>query len=255
MNMVNTESLLFADIGNSRIKLFKDGIKTAFHYKTSDFAADLSIYLSNERFTKVVYSSVSSNVENIFITLVKNKKIFEFVNVRNLLPKQNIIDLSEVFGMGNDRWLGIIGATASTDPPLITVDCGTAVTVNALDYKYTVLGGAIFAGIYTQKNTLNSISDKLNLVKINFNANSAGYDTSSALSFGLVAGICGGVRRIIDLIVENNGLSNPSIYFTGGYGGKILAHLADIYPTAIYDENLIFRGMAKLYENTLSCLE
>jgi type III pantothenate kinase len=244
------DSILFADIGNSRIKLFIDGIKSAFHYKNADFTPLLSTYLTNERFNKVVYSSVNSNVENIFVNLVKNKKIFEFINVKDLISKQNIIDISKVDGMGFDRILGIIGATAYAEPPLITVDCGTAVTVNALDYKSTLIGGAIFAGAYTQKNTLGALSERLVHYKLNFAADSAGTETGSALSFGIVIGTCGAVNRIIDNIIKMNHVENPSIFFTGGYGSKILQHLTDVYPHATYDEYLIFRGMAKLYENT-----
>ncbi|MDT3739505.1 MAG: type III pantothenate kinase [Candidatus Kapabacteria bacterium] len=248
--MVKKESLLFADIGNSRTKLFKDGIKTPFNYKHSDFAESLSSYLSLESFTKVIYSSVNVNAENIFLSIVRNKKVYEFVNVRDLLPAQNLIDLSQVEGMGNDRWLGMMGATSFGAPPLITVDCGTAVTVNVIDYKYTVIGGAIFAGIYTQKNALASISEKLGFPKLNFSPSGAGRDTASALSLGMVGGVAGGIRLIIEHITETSRLEKPSIYFTGGYGGKILKMLEKIFPDAIYDENLVFRGMAKIYENT-----
>ncbi|GAB1370764.1 hypothetical protein MASR1M45_08260 [Candidatus Kapaibacterium sp.] len=243
------ESILFADIGNSRIKLFKEGVKNAYHYKNNDFATQLSSYLQLERFEKVVYSSTSTNVENIFLTFVRNKKVFDSVNVKELLTNQNIINLSNVKNMGQDRWLGLMGAIAYAEPPIITIDCGTAVTVNVLDYKYDVLGGAIFAGAYTQKNTLASLSEKLFFPKMNFTANQIGQDTPSSISYGIVFGIAGAVQKIIENIKSTFGFNNPSIFFTGGYGGKILTHLEDVFPNAIYDENLVFRGMAKLYEN------
>jgi type III pantothenate kinase len=251
MKMTNPNSLLFVDIGNSRIKLFKEGVKISYNYKFDGFAENLAQYLSSETFNTVVYSSVNINAENIFLLMAKRKKNVEFINVKDLLINQNIIDLSEVHGIGNDRWLGILGATAYCDPPLVTVDCGTAVTVNFLDYKYSVLGGAIFAGAFTQKNNLASISDKLKFDKFNFSPNVAGTDTSSALSLGIIYSVAGGIRLIIERMAENHHLDNPSIFITGGYGGKILKIISKEYPRAIYDENLIFRGMAKIYESII----
>lgn len=245
------DSILYADIGNSRIKLFKDGLKTPFHYKHNGFADNLSAYLHQEEFNKVVYSSVNTNAENIFLTISRNKKVRDFLNVRDMVSAQTIIDLSGVKGIGNDRWLGMVGASAFEEPPLITVDCGTAVTINVLDFKYKVLGGAIFAGAYTQKNTLASISEKLGFPKFNFNPEGAGNDTPSAISLGVIVGVAGAIKMIIENIIEHDHLENPSIFITGGYGGKIQKILSNHFPDAIYDENLIFRGMAKLYDNVL----
>ncbi len=241
-------SILYADIGNSRIKLFIEGTKTAFHYKNTEFIVLLSSYIHKERFSKVIFSSVNSNVENIFVNLIKNKKNIKYINVKDLLPKQNIVFLSKVEGMGFDRILGLIGATSYSEPPLITVDCGTAVTINVLDENFSILGGAIFAGAYTQKNTLSALSEKLVQYKLNFATNTLGDNTSNALSFGIVIGTSGAVQKIIENIKETYNFDNPSIFFTGGYGGKILQHINDVYPYASYDEFLIFRGMAKLYE-------
>jgi pantothenate kinase type III len=245
------ESILYADIGNSRIKLFKDGIKTPFHYKHTGFSGNLASHLAGESFLKVVYSSVNRNAENIFLSIARNKKVTDFVNVKELVSEQNIVDLDGVQGMGNDRWLGMLGATAYEEPPVITIDCGTAVTVNVLDYKFKVLGGAIFAGAYTQKNTLATISDKLGFPKFDFNPEGAGTDTASAISLGVVVGVAGGIRMIIENIIEHEHLDEPAIYFTGGYGGKIQRILAKHFPKSIYDENLVFRGMSKLYENVI----
>lgn len=243
------ESILFADIGNSRIKLFIDGIKSPFHYKHNGFAVNLSSYLQQESFDKVVYSSVNTNAENIFLALSRNKKVTNFVNVRDLVNEQTIIDLSGVKGIGNDRWLGMIGATAYNDPPIISIDCGTAITINVLDFKYKALGGAIFAGAYTQKNTLASISEKLGFPKFDFQPEGCGNDTPSAISLGVIVGAAGAIKLIIENIINYDHIDSPSIYFTGGYGGKIQRILANYFPESIYDENLIFRGMAKLYEN------
>ncbi len=243
------ESILFADIGNSRIKLFIDGTKSPFHYKHNGFASNLALYLQVESYNKVVYSSVNANAENIFLTLSRNRKITDFINVGDLVNEQTIIDLSGVKGIGIDRWLGMIGATAYKDPPIISIDCGTAITVNVLDYKYKALGGAIFAGAYTQKNSLAQISEKLGFHKFHFLPEGCGNDTPSAISLGVIVGVAGAIKLIIENIIKYDHIENPSIYFTGGYGGKIQRLLASDFPESIFDENLIFRGMAKLYDN------
>jgi len=63
--------------------------------------------------------------------------------------------------------------------------------------------------------------------------------------------VAGAIKFIIENIIEHDHIENPSIYFTGGYGGKIQRILEKYYPNSLYDENLIFRGMAKLYENVI----
>ena len=48
--------------------------------------------------------------------------------------------------LGSDRWLALIAARQLFNGPLAVIDCGTAVTVDALSGEGKFLGGVISAG-------------------------------------------------------------------------------------------------------------
>jgi type III pantothenate kinase len=56
--------------------------------------------------------------------------------------------------MGVDRWVAMIGARASSAQSCCIVDCGTAITVDALTAEGRHLGGVIFPGMRLMRESL-----------------------------------------------------------------------------------------------------
>ena len=56
--------------------------------------------------------------------------------------------------MGVDRWVAMIGARARSGRSCCIVDCGTAVTVDALSAEGKHLGGVIFPGVRLMREAL-----------------------------------------------------------------------------------------------------
>ncbi len=56
--------------------------------------------------------------------------------------------------LGVDRWLAIIAASRLTEGPYCVVDCGTAVTLDAVDPQRRHLGGLIMPGLSLMRNSL-----------------------------------------------------------------------------------------------------
>ena len=49
--------------------------------------------------------------------------------------------------LGVDRWLGLIAVRGQTERPAVIADCGTAITLDALDSRGRHLGGLILPGL------------------------------------------------------------------------------------------------------------
>ena len=195
------QKILVADIGNSRLKLLAAGQDFSFSgqdYTALDFdenlTAKLSAFLKGYPACKVYFSSV--NRENIsqVKSILNNIGSYEPINIENELDAQQLIDFSGIDGMGNDRKLGLLGALKHSMPPFITVDCGTAVTVNACDEEAKCLGGVIFAGIRTQLKALTQNTDALKNINPVYKGTALGKNTESAMGAGIILSIAEGIQ-------------------------------------------------------------
>ncbi len=246
----NLEHLLISvDIGNSRIKLL-----TGDNY----FAAEHSGVL--KRGIDKYLTSLPGKQKYFCISSVNNEHLTKFMNfiapgdkvdfVDDLLKQQDILSYDEIEGIGPDRVLGLIGALSLAPPPLITVDCGTAVTVNALDKDSNCIGGAIFAGAFTQIDSLAGATDRLSRFDLDDTLNVPGRNTEEALNSGIILSITGGIKEVINRISvkEFDGCDIP-FFLTGGYSGIIAAELADSGFKYIHQPHLVLLGIIKLTQH------
>lgn len=247
------------DIGNTSTKIKIANNFYAFKYD-NNLTNNIIHLLDLEEVSNVVFSSVNAKqakkIASIFV-----KKNINFKNISEFLDKQKIIDFSEISGMGSDRKLGLIGATVYAKPPLITVDCGTAITLNVLSEIYKPLGGVIFSGIETQSKALHHFTSLLPQVEIAANdiTTSGIYianNTIDAIRGGILASSTGGIIAVIENIFAHNlldsGNGSVNIFFTGGYGellyASCLTPLSNHNKNLIihYKENLVLAGIEKL---------
>jgi pantothenate kinase type III len=238
------------DIGNSRIKMLYQDKFHATEYKT-DWEREILNFIIKLPATNLLFgcSSVNEIHFEAFCKIAEIIKNSSIIDVSSLLPRQKILDYSDINGIGDDRLLGLIGAMASFRPPLITVDCGTAVTINAVAQDGNCLGGAIFAGAYTQMNALARDADNLFNFKFIQNNKASGRTTEQAMSSGILNSIVGGIRELVNKISheEFNG-KKPPLFITGGNADMIILLLKDggfsIYPKPY----LVLEGILKLME-------
>ena len=230
MPLNNDFTVSAVDIGNSRIKLLISDEFFAFEYDTNWKSAFKQILNDVETDIFLCYSSVNSFIEIEFLQFINQFIHIKYQKVTELLSKQKLVDFSELTGIGSDRMLGMIGALTYAEPPFITIDCGSAVTVNAVTGNHKCIGGAIFPGAYSQINSLQTISEKLKNDRLTFIRHSPGKTTSEAIDFGVTMSVAGGIRLCIDSIVKNefNDIS-PKIFITGGYSGRIKNLLNQFY--------------------------
>src|SRR5690606_19356223 len=100
-------------------------------------------------------------------------------------------------GIGTDRILSLLAVYKMTETPVVTVDCGTAVTVNLLDEENELLGGVILPGYYTQARALNLYTADLPLIKDIKSEGYIGKNTEDAIKYGILSSIIGAIKTTI----------------------------------------------------------
>lgn len=216
------QNIIAVDIGNSRLKLLHGNEITAFTY-TSDWQTNIRaklVQLYNADYRVVGYSSVNSTVFHVFseIAALLNMTL---IDAAIYAPVSGLLSFANISGMGSDRKLGLFGARSYCAPPFITVDCGTAITVNAVDGNGKCVGGVIFPGLETQMKSLIQHTANLWETPLFFEEFVPGMTTEQAIRRGIVHGAIGGIIHIINRISQNFGVTNIPVFLTGGGGGIV----------------------------------
>lgn len=244
---------IIADIGNSRVKFKVDDTIVAFEYNTSDLTDYLQT-IAIAGYDCFAYSSVNKEAESFILSKLYGT-IENIRNVKELIDKCNSIDFSNVKGMGTDRMLSLIAVQGVTDSPLVTIDCGTAVTVNLLDEDNICLGGVIMPGFRLQSQALHNNTSNLPLVKGIGTKGYVGKDTEDSIRYGILNSIVGGIKTTIE---HSSFSAAPDVFVTGGYGEAICERLNLYYPNVQFAENLVIKGIERLidkamYEKSVQC--
>jgi len=236
---------LFAiDIGNSAIKLYGNDKLLRFSYR-SPWENDLDIVLAglSSRLCLFVVSSVNKEKSDIFETIINKYSNFRIIKANELIPKQSLIDVSKLQGIGNDRILGLIGAKFYAEPPILTIDCGTATTINLLNEKNECLGGAILPGIFTQFRSLTENTSALKKIKLKQVSEHFGKNTNDAISSGIINGTIAVIKDFINQAKIELGQSNINIFLTGGNSIWVTEQLTKLYPNLQHKYTLVLDGL------------
>lgn len=229
------------DIGNSQVKIGYTG--QFWETKSELFADTLKAIEINPSTALAIISSVNSISLSLVIAELEIQGI-AYQKVDELLAQQSLINLSLVSNAGQDRILGLFGALSKVKLPLLVVDCGTAMTLNYLDAEMNFRGGAILPGLFTQLDSLNIRTDKINVDAFNSDAKFPAINTKDAVSSGILLNLIGAIESAIKLIDDEN----LTIVFTGGYS-QILFDLINKEKNVVILENyLVCKGIFYLEE-------
>ena len=128
---------------------------------------------------------------------------------------------------------------------LITIDMGTATTINIIKYPNEFIGGLIAPGISTMFKSLDQQTAQLPEIKINDYKSFIGDTTSSSIASGVVNSSIGLIEKSIESISKLDDFENVITYLTGGMAEAINKYLdTDV----IYDRFLVLRGVKSVYE-------
>jgi len=137
------------------------------------------------------------------------------------------LNVDEPRKVGLDRLCGAVAAKVMVPAgtAAITVDVGTAVTVNLIDVDGVFQGGAIFPGPRLMGRALHEHTAKLPLIDLGEvpAAGVPGRNTSDAIQAGIAAAVQGGVALLVERLAVQH--SRPWLFITGGARGSLSKHL------------------------------
>jgi len=140
--------------------------------------------------------------------------------------------------LGADRWLALIAARQVFKDSLAVIDCGTAVTCDALSEEGVFLGGVISAGPKISADALIKKAAHLDLDEMHY-PGAFNTDTASAVSAGSLIFAAGGIEKVLKEFRAKLGDEIP-VLMTGGWADT-LAPLMDS-EVAVYPD-LVLQGI------------
>ena len=144
--------------------------------------------------------------------------------------------------LGCDRWAAIIGARSLSAGHLCVVDCGTAVTIDALTGDGRFIGGIIFPGAALVRESLLAGTSDISEQGADF-SEVLGQTTAECVSGGSNFGVAGAVDSILDEMASV--LDKPALFITGG-GARFL--LPFLHHSPRFEPDLVLIGLAQTLE-------
>ncbi len=142
--------------------------------------------------------------------------------------------------VGADRIANALGAVARFGAPVITVDFGTATTVDLVGAEGEYRGGAIAPGITVAADALVRSTAALRRVDVVAPARAVGRSTVEAIQSGLVFGYAGLVDGLITRMLVGQPSNDIPIVATGGLAAVVIPHCS--HEIAL-DQDLTLRGL------------
>ena len=245
---MTSPAVLLIDAGSSRLKWawwregrLKDAASLSHH---GDAVAAVAMMAEGNGVDRVLLASVLDDaaenrltgaiVQRFGIQVELARPAAECCGVRNgyLKPEQ----------LGVDRWLALIAAHRPGLRTLV-VDCGTAVTLDAVDEAGNHLGGQILPGLAAMGRALQT-STRLDVESAE-SAGLFGRDTAACIGAGIHHAIAALIDRVAGTMNVNE--EPPRVIMTGGDAGRIarlLGSKAEIRPLLVLEGLASYAGLA-----------
>jgi type III pantothenate kinase len=244
--------LLSLDIGNTNIKstFFRDNTLIDFiiHSKIDDILK----YIDNKSVNEIAVCSVNPSTEKIIVENISKKGIHIFLpNIKNKFNLKIKYQTPDTLGM--DRVCSAVGAydlainekMILKSHYLITIDFGTATTINVVSSEGDFIGGLIAPGINTMLKSLNEKTKQLPLSDLVSYEGLIGNSTNSSILSGVVTSTIGMINEAVNHLSKLSNHTPPLIFVTGGNAEFILPHIKQkIY----YEQALVLKGLKVIYD-------
>lgn len=160
----------------------------------------------------------------------------EYAGVRN--------GYTDAASLGSDRWLAIIAAYREIRGAVCVVDCGTAVTIDAIDAGGNHRGGAIVPGLALMRRALLERTAQIREAGQEA-AGALGRTTGDAVSGGTLLGLAGAIGTLVAAQREVIGQAAP-VLLCGGDAPRLMPVLG--VAGTIHAPDLVFHGLAMVSE-------
>lgn len=255
--------ILVVDIGNTNTVcgvFDNDLLKAKFrlqsiHEKTTDeyAIALLTLLEKNNIIIKEIEGAIISSVVPR-LTHTFSRVIYKYLNVESLIVSSNLktglkINIDNPLELGADRIVNSVATLEKYGYPALTIDLGTATTIDVLDNDGAYIGGVISPGLLLSSSILHSATAKLPEVSLKKPDSVIGRNTIHCIQSGIYFGYLEMVNGLIARIVRDYFKDNyPYIVVTGGLGEEISNDMAK---NAIYEPNLTLEGLLLIYKKNM----
>ncbi len=251
--------LIALDIGNTRIKtgLFKD--KSLLEFNSFNNIHNVFEYLNHLKFNSVAISSVVPERLNALVKFIKGEyNLIPFLIDRSV--KFNLkISYDSIETLGIDRICSAEGAFSlykssgnfkrlSEGTFIISIDFGTATTINIVKHPGEFIGGIISPGIKMMLSSLNSQTAQLpNVLPSDYNGLIA-RETKSSIASGVINSTVGLIEKSINYLKNEMEAKDIHMYLTGGNAEFVISHIKGKYE---HEKALVLYGIKSIYERNI----
>ncbi len=255
--MTEIPDVLACDVGNTRIRLAQvkgDQVGEVRSFRVGDLGelgaavAEMLAKIPPPR--KIVAASVNPAALKALEAAVHDACGEEVLSIGRDLPLPLPTDLEQSSLIGVDRLCCAVAAFDRLGVACVVVDLGTAGTVDCVNGEGVFLGGAILPGLEMGARALHEQTALLPQVDVSEPDGVIGKDTYGAIVGGLVFGLRGAVRALVEAYAATLG-QWPLVVATGGDADMIFrdGDFAAMVQAIVPD--LLLRGVAIAYYKTL----
>lgn len=247
--------LLTCDLGNTNFKFAVFNGEEPVKIASVNGHKFTRAFLDKFTFNQVAISSVIPDK-----TIELKKILLDEFKIRPFIINQQVqfnveFEYDSPHTLGVDRVCSVEGALSlfkkhplqnlySKDIYIVTIDSGTATTINIVEYNKRFIGGMIAPGLDTMFNSLNKNTAQLPRTSYEAYSSMIGKNTESSIASGVINATIGLIERAYHHLKEI-GAKEIVVYVTGGNGIVISKKLN--FPV-IYSEDLVLRGIMAIYE-------
>ncbi|MEK7206880.1 MAG: type III pantothenate kinase [Pseudomonadota bacterium] len=242
---------MLIDLGNTRLK-WAQQTSGDWHTDAAVLAGHDVVSLLDKAWRvlpapeQIVISSVSSpeTLKTVTRWIERNWSIAPHIlhaQVEQLGVKSRYTDPAT---LGVDRWAALIAVRGLTSSPACIIDCGTAVTVDALSADGEFLGGVIFPGLHLLRSSLARGTHGIKVAEGN-EAECFARSTADGVAAGTLFGLAGALEHLIQEYRKTLG-KDMQIFLTGGDAARLAPRLNQ---KTVQAPDLVLKGLARVADS------
>ncbi|MBK6912510.1 MAG: type III pantothenate kinase [Ignavibacteriales bacterium] len=251
--------ILTCDIGNSRIKFGSFIGDELIDFRAYHKIEDSIKFILEVQPAVIAISSVASFKLNQLINAVKPKFLSNIFFVDRHQHFNLIINYNSAATLGIDRICSAEGAIYLLQKDkhlnqifendfIMTIDFGTATTINLVKFPNVFEGGLIMPGMKLMSESLYKRTEQLPEIKIAITNSVIGKTTEENINSGIINSTVGLIERVIRKIKDEFKADVKKIFITGGNAKLVQDNLDFEYE---YSEGLVLYGIKSIYDLNL----
>ena len=147
--------------------------------------------------------------------------------------------------VGADIVADAVAALEKFQPPIVTIDMGTATTIGVISEGRAYEGGLLLPGVNVSLEALSHRAAQLPDISLQHPKSLIGKNTEDCMRSGIVYGTAGMLDGIIDRIREQFAGQEISVVATGGNAPVIVRYCRN---RIVYDKYLLMEGLWTIYQ-------